>query len=141
MELTIVIGRAVRDAELKTSKNGKSYCSADVALISSTGQEKFYKCILYDKAAEVWAEYVKKATIVSVEGFVRADPYLSKKGEPRASLILQVKRFDMIAKPNGKYKKDEGDNDTPVHAQVPITNNDYQDEGFIAVDPEEELPF
>lgn len=141
MDTTLIIGRAVRDAELKTSKNGNPYCSTDVAIISSSDVTKFYKCIVYDKAAEVWAEYVKKATIVAVEGFVRADPYLSKKGEPRANLVLQVKRFDMVAKPNGKYKKDEDDNDTPVHAQVPITSNDYQDDGFIAVDAEEELPF
>lgn len=141
MDTTLIIGRAVRDAELKTSKNGNPYCSADVAIISSSDVTKFYKCVVYDKAAEIWAEYVKKATIVAVEGFVRADPYLSKKGEPRANLVLQVKRFDMVAKPNGKYKMDENEKDNPVHGQVPITSNDYQDDGFIAVDAEEELPF
>ena len=85
-----VIGRLVRDAEMKQTKTGKTNCSFTVACDVGYGDNKkseFVRFTLWDKTATGLSPYLKKGTQVFVSAeSVSANAYINKDGEAAGSL-------------------------------------------------------
>lgn len=73
-----LIGRLVRDAELKYTQNGKGVASFTIATDDGYGENKttdFIKVICWEKTAENVAKFTKKGSLVLVEGRIKTGSY------------------------------------------------------------------
>lgn len=93
-----VIGNVGREPEIKTSGAGVRFAKFPVAVNTVTKGEKTTQWIdvvvFNDKTVDVVESYVGKGTKVFVEGQPQVRGYLTKQGDPKASLELVVGRFD-----------------------------------------------
>ena len=113
--VSVILGRIVRDAEVK-EKNGKKYCQFSVA-VNTYAKDKpvgnFFNLAIFDKYAETIGPYLKKGQQVIVEG------YLTQKnieiGESKISTItLNVKRVQLVGNTGSKEESSNIDNEENI---------------------------
>jgi len=79
--LVYLIGRLVRDPELKKSENSKNYTSITLAVqrsfknVDGIYESDFIKCILWNGIAQNIVEYCKKGDLVGVKGRIQVRTY------------------------------------------------------------------
>jgi single-strand DNA-binding protein len=81
----VLVGRAGRDAEIRYFESGKVVTTFSLAVNRpiKDGQTDWFDIELWGKQAEIAGEYVKKGSLIGVEGKVRWDTWMHKDtGEP-----------------------------------------------------------
>ena len=84
----VMVGRLVRDPELKDSENGKKYTNVTLAVprsyknVDGEYESDFIDCRLWSGVAENTAEYCKKGDLIGVKGRVESRVY-EKDGEKK----------------------------------------------------------
>ena len=84
----VMVGRLVRDPELKDSENGKKYTNVTLAVprsyknVDGEYESDFIDCRLWSGVAENTAEYCKKGDLIGVKGRVESRIY-EKDGEKK----------------------------------------------------------
>ena len=87
MNKVIIIGRNVKDIEIKTTPSGTSVAEFTIAVNRSfknaNGEREsdFFNCIAFSKLAETISRYVKKGDQVGVEGRLQTRNYTNKDGK------------------------------------------------------------
>ena len=87
MNKVIIIGRATKDVELKTTPTGTSVAEFSIAVRrsfkSANGENEsdFFNCIAFSKLAETISKYVKKGDQVGVEGRLQTRNYTNREGK------------------------------------------------------------
>ena len=81
----ILIGRLVRDPELKHTQSGTAVCSFSIAVSrtwTKDGEKKeetsFINCDAWAKGAEIITEYVKKGHRIGIEGRLKQSTWQVK---------------------------------------------------------------
>jgi len=100
LQQLILLGRATKDAEVLESKDGKNYARFSVAVNEYLGKDKderttFYNALIFNKS-QAKADIIKKGDQVLIEGRPDVDPYLSKEGEAKASLVVFIDRWKVL---------------------------------------------
>lgn len=86
MNLICLIGRLVRDPEMRYSNSGKAVTSFTIAVNRrQKGEADFIKCITFDKQAENVAQCVAKGAQVAVEGRLQIRSYVDKDENKRTA--------------------------------------------------------
>ncbi len=85
MNRVVVVGRLVKDPELKKTANGSSVVSFTLAVDnrSRNGGEKtasFFPCTAWNATAENVAKFMRKGSLVGVDGRLNQRSYQSKDG-------------------------------------------------------------
>ena len=85
----VLVGRMVRDPELKRTNSGTSVTSFTIAVdnLTKAGNEKsasFIPCTCWNKTAENVAKYCSKGTLVGVDGRLNQRSYEDKSGQKRS---------------------------------------------------------
>ena len=77
MNRLVLIGRNVRDLELKTASTGTSVLRFTLAVDRKKREDgaDFINCISYGKCAELIAQYVKKGHRLAVSGHIQTGSY------------------------------------------------------------------
>lgn len=91
MNKVFLIGRLTRDAELRTTTNGKSVTTFSIALDDGFGENKktyFFNVVVWGKSAEAVANYTHKDSKVAVTGKLTSSSYNDKSGNKRT--LIQV---------------------------------------------------
>lgn len=94
-----ISGRIGRDAELRQTPSGKAVANFTVAVDQRKGSEKstlWVDCAIWEKRAEALAQYLTKATVVSVAGEAGVRTYQAKDGATRAVLTLNVREVTLL---------------------------------------------
>lgn len=81
----VLVGRAGRDAEIRYFESGKVVTTFSLAVNRpiKDGQTDWFDIEVWGKQAEIAGEYVKKGSLIGVEGKVRWDTWAHKEtGEP-----------------------------------------------------------
>ena len=87
MNKAILIGRIVKDLELRTTPNNRNLCQFTIAVnrpyTNEDGERKadFINCVVWDKLAENLAKYQKKGNQIAVEGRIQTRNYDDKDGK------------------------------------------------------------
>lgn len=90
----VMIGRLTRDVELKMTTSGIPVCSFTVAIDNPVGknaQEKttsFINCVAWQVTAKLMATYLRKGSLVGVEGRLQSRSYETKDG--RKATVTEV---------------------------------------------------
>lgn len=99
-----IAGNLTRDAEMRTTKNGKPQVTFTVANNRSTGQEQqtttYFRCIWFGDVAGKLAQYLTKGKPVFVVGPVELNEYEGSDGTKRASIQIVVRELQLL--PDGK---------------------------------------
>ena len=110
-QLIVIQGNVGRDPESRTGQSGKTVTRLSVAVSekSSKGEHtEWFRCVAFDKTAEIAAQYVRKGDPILLEGRLRTEEY-EKDGEKRKSTELIVSRLTLLG-----GKRDRGE-----HAPTP----------------------
>ena len=103
MNHVAIIGRMVKDVDLKTTPNGTqvgSFSLANEYKYTSNGERKeqtsFFNCIVWGKQAENMAQYVKKGHRVGIEGRLQQRSWDDSEGKKRSSVEIVVEKFHFL---------------------------------------------
>ena len=136
--LVVLTGRLTADPELKTTPNGVSVCSFDIAVDSGYGDKKttnFIKIVAWRGSAEFVAKYFKKGNMIGIEGSIQTRKYQDKDGNNRTAFEVVANNVQFV-----EGKKTETDN---VPESDPLQDvgerlNNFTDMGAAGDD---DLPF
>jgi len=133
---TVLVGRIVRDPELKRTTSGTSVTSFTVAIDNptKTGGEKttsFIPCTCWSKTAENVAKYCPKGTLVGIDGRINQRSYEDKSGNKHSIVEIIAETVQFLEKKNAS-------GDMPDDMPVP-SDEEISHEGIDASD--DELPF
>ena len=126
---SVIMGRFVRDPEIRRTNSGKAVCSFTIAC-DKPGKDSgasFIDCVAWEKTADFINNYFLKGSAIIVEGRLESRQYETKDGQKRTVLELVASQAHFCEK-----KKEEG--------TQPI--KDVVVGGFAPIDePDGELPF
>ena len=131
-----IMGRFVREPELRRTNSGKPVCSFTIAC-DKPGKDSgasFIDCVAWDKTAEFIDNYFTKGSAIIVEGRLESRQYETKDGQKRTVLEVVVSQAHFCEK-----KKEETDR---LCAGVDRKAFDEMHGGFEPIDSmDEALPF
>lgn len=133
MNKVILVGRPVRDPEVRYTQSGMAVANFTLACdrrYAKQGEERqadFIACVAWNKTAEFVGQYVKKGQRIALDGRIETRSYDDKNGNKRYVTEVIAENVEFA------QSKNEGGAQAPA---APSSNID----GFIPVD-DEHLPF
>ena len=120
MNIVILMGRMVRNPELKYTSSGKAYASFTLAVQKNKNEAEFIDCTAWEKTAETIAEYFKKGSKILIQGRLSVSDY-EKNGEKRRFTRVLANSFEFVESKNtvnnqsnkNDYDETEDDEDFP----------------------------
>lgn len=108
----LVVGHLGQDPETRTTPGGETVTNCSVASSEkwtdkSTGEMKerttWFRVAFWGKLAETAGQYLKKGSLVYVEGTVGASSFTGRDGKASASLEVRARELKMLGKaPEGE---------------------------------------
>jgi single-strand DNA-binding protein len=103
----IIIGRIVREPELKTLQTGMTLATMNVATnrnwTDKQGQKQqeaeFHNVVAFGKTAEIMSQYCTKGGLVAIEGRLKTKTWKSKSGETKQQTTIVVDILQLGPKP------------------------------------------
>lgn len=113
MNNIILVGRLVKDAELKKYENNQILAftvAVDRDYIKKDGSREtdFINCEFSRKDLSKLEPYLKKGVLVSCAGSLNLDKYI-KDGETKYFTKVRVKELNLLSKANEKSKEEDED--------------------------------
>ena len=146
----IIMGRLVRDPELRTTPSGVPVCSFTVAVDRSfvkQGEERqadFITCVAWRSTAEFVSKWFTKGRMINVVGSIQTRSWDDADGKKRyaTDLVADEVNFCGDKRPDGSgggnYPPPPSDSDAPG---APKSADIPHSEGFMAIDADDDLPF
>ena len=102
----IIAGKLTRKPELRRTPNGTAVTDLLVALnrefMTSSGEKQKETCfvdvVVWERPAEICAEYLSCSSAVLVEGRLQLDTWFSKEGEKRCKLRIAAEKVQFMDK-------------------------------------------
>ena len=99
-----LIGRLGRDPETRFMTNGDAVCNFSVATSESwkdqSGQKQerteWHNIVLYRKLAEIAGQYLKKGSLIYLEGKIQSRKYTDKQGAERTAYEIVCSEMKML---------------------------------------------
>jgi single-strand DNA-binding protein len=114
----ILVGNLGKDPETRYMPNGKAVTNFSIATSESwkdkqTGEQReqteWHNIVMYDRLAEIAAEYLKKGSQVYVEGKLRTRKWQDKEGRDRYTTEINANEMQMLGgRPSGSGGGDFG---------------------------------
>jgi single-strand DNA-binding protein len=140
----ILIGRLVRDPELRYTQGGASVSSFSIANNRTyvTGGEKkeytsFFSCVAWGKMGEVIVQYCKKGHRIGIEGRLQQRQWDDQEGKKRSTVEVVVENFQFLTP-----KESMGGGDAPM--EMHDTTGDISNSGMADMEnpfSDDDIPF
>lgn len=114
----ILVGNLGKDPETRYMPNGKAVTNFSIATSESwkdkqTGEQReqteWHNIVMYDRLAEIAAEYLKKGSQVYIEGKLRTRKWQDKEGRDRYTTEINANEMQMLGgRPGGSGGGDFG---------------------------------
>lgn len=94
LNVVAIIGRMVKDPELKTTNSGKSVCSFRIANdsgykdASGQSQTNWLDVTAWGKTAEFVCKYFPKGALIAIDGRLQTRQYQDKNGQNRTAVEI-----------------------------------------------------
>lgn len=94
LNVVAIIGRMVKDPELKTTNSGKSVCSFRIANdsgykdASGQSQTNWLDVTAWGKTAEFVCKYFPKGSLIAIDGRLQTRQYQDKNGQNRTAVEI-----------------------------------------------------
>ncbi|MDD9324343.1 single-stranded DNA-binding protein [Pediococcus acidilactici] len=117
---TVLIGRLTKDVELRHTAKGDAVASFTVAVnrqfTNSQGEREadFINCVMWRKAAENFAKYTQKGSLVGIEGRIQTRSYENQQGQRVYVTEVVADNFSLLdSKPKGNQQNNAWQASTP----------------------------
>jgi single-strand DNA-binding protein len=145
----ILVGNLGRDPETRYMPNGKAVTNFSIATSESwkdkqTGEQReqteWHNIVMYDRLAEIAAEYLKKGSQVYIEGKLRTRKWQDKEGRDRYTTEINANEMQMLGgRPGGSggggggdYSRGEASSSRPAPAsaggRAPADDSPFDDD-------------
>ena len=106
----MIIGRLGRDPELRYSQSGSPVCTLSVATDEGytdrdgkkVDRTEWHRVVLYSKAAENCNQFLKKGSLVYVEGSLQTRKWQDQQGQDRYTTEIKAQRVQFLDKRGGE---------------------------------------
>ena len=138
MNKAVIVGRLVRDPDVRALNDGKTVSKFTVAVDrrfkNKNGEKEadFIQVVTFGKPAEFVAEYVKKGNMVSVAGRITTGSYDNKEGKKVYTTEITADEVNSIGS-----KKDNQAADTNIDSVAQLNN----DADFVLMELGDDLLF
>ena len=112
-----IVGRFVRDLELKYSKEGKAMLKSSVAVSRTKEITDFINIVAFGKTAELIAEYHKKGDLIALNGSIWTGSY-EKEGQKVYTFEVCVNQITFV-KP-AKNEQPSGEKNSDPNLDFPF---------------------
>lgn len=118
----VLVGRLTRDVDLRYTSNGTAYASFTVAVErnfkNQNGEKEtdFINCAMWRKAAENFANFTRKGSLVGIEGRIQTRNYENQQGQKVYVTEVLAENFSLLEPRNdtsqleGNRERFEGGN-------------------------------
>jgi single-strand DNA-binding protein len=151
----VLVGRLTKDPELRYTPNGVPVTSFTLAVNRTFSNQQgereadFINCIVWRKAAENVANYLKKGSLAGVEGRLQTRSYDNPEGkrmfftEVVADSVQFLEPKGATASQGNNYSgPNQGNNSQPQQRNVaPRNDNPFSSEGSQVDISDDDLPF
>ena len=143
----ILIGRTTKDVDLRRTTSGTAVSTFTLAVenrfVQKDGQNTadFISCVAWNNTAEFLDKYVKKGSLVSIEGRIQTRNYDNKDGNRVYVTEVVAENVRMLGSRNSDRSTGNSYDDyEPVSSTR--TNNDYESQVDVSYDiSDDDLPF
>lgn len=139
LNVVAIMGRMVKDPELKTTNSGKSVCSFRIANdsgykdASGQSQTNWLDVTAWGKTAEFVCKYFPKGALIAIEGRLQSRNYQDKSGNNRNAVEVVVNNVSFAG--NKEPAQSQNVANRAVSAPV-VANNEYT-----PIEDDGDLPF
>lgn len=139
LNVVAIMGRMVKDPELKTTNSGKSVCSFRIANdsgykdASGQSQTNWLDVTAWGKTAEFVCKYFPKGALIAIEGRLQSRNYQDKSGNNRNAVEVVVNNVSFAG--NKEPAQSQNVANRAVSAPV-VANNEYE-----PIEDDGDLPF
>ena len=111
---TVLEGRLTRDPELKRTANGAAVASFTLAVnrqfTNSQGEREadFINCVIWRKAAENFANFTSKGSLVGIDGRIQTRNYENKQGQRVYVTEVVVDNFSLLESRSESENRNSG---------------------------------
>ena len=105
-----LIGRVGRDPEIRSTPNGFKVVNFTLATskkVKGEEQTQWHRVTMYDKLAEIAAQYLRKGALVYVEGEIKYSKFTNKDGVEQHSTDIVGYQMQMLGGRAEERHKDE----------------------------------
>ena len=129
----VIMGRMVRDPELRQLDNGTSVTSFSVAVernyVDKTTNERqadFLNVVAWRQTADFVCKYFHQGDMIALEGSLQYRKYTDKDGNNRTAIEIVASNISFCGGKNGGNANTATTNDTPATmvANAPSEDND-----------------
>lgn len=129
----VIMGRMVRDPELRQLDNGTSVTSFSVAVdrnyVDKTTNERqadFLNVVAWRQTADFVCKYFHQGDMIALEGSLQSRKYTDKDGNNRIAIEIVASNISFCGSKNGGNANTATTNDAPATmvANVPSEDND-----------------
>jgi single-strand DNA-binding protein len=151
----ILVGRLTADPQMRTTPGGQAVTTIGVATgrtwtdKNNQRQEEteFHNVVLWGRQAEIAGQYLKKGTMVLIEGRIKTRTWTDKNNQQRRTTEIMSERMQLGPKPMGQGGGSSAPNFQSGPSSAPATDKAAEEEiPVISLDDEaeikpEEIPF
>ena len=113
MNTVSIIGRLVKDPELKKTDEGKSICDLRFAIddpFSKDDRSDFITVTAFGNQADLCERYLRKGFIAGVAGRIRSEAYTDREGVKKYPLKVIAENIQFLQWPERTQEKSEPEN-------------------------------
>lgn len=140
----VLMGRLVRDPEIRTTTSGKSVCSFSLAVERDfqRSEEKtadYFDCVAWGNTAEFVGKYFHKGRMIALQGRLQALTYKDREGNNRKAVEVIADKVSFT----GEKAESTAGREAPKETKEPPAayESGNLSEGFEALSDDEDLPF
>lgn len=144
-----VMGNLTRDPELRQTPSGQAVCSFSIATnrfyTDGSGQKQkqaeFHNVVAWGKQAEIVNQYLKKGSLIFVEGRIQTRSWQDPQGQKRFRTEIVAERIQLGPRQQGGNNFGGSEQSSPKAVamdETPIIELPTEDEGEIDV---KDIPF
>lgn len=132
----VLIGRLVKDPELRHTQNGQSIANFSIAnnrSYSVSGERReftsFFNCIAWGKLGEIIVQFCKKGKQIAVDGRLQQRSWEDQNGNKRSTVEIVVENFQFLSpRQEGEYPDISHSGPADTGGMGPIEDNPFSDE-------------
>lgn len=99
----ILVGRLTKNPEIRKAPNGASICKFTLAVsrkVKAQGQQDadFISCVAWNKTADLMYQYLKKGSLIGVDGRLQTGKFTNNNGETIYTCDVMVESLQFLDK-------------------------------------------
>lgn len=137
LNIIAIMGRLVRDPEMRQTTTGKSVASFRIAVdrgskdANGQNQANFFDVVAWNKTAEFVCKYFQKGSLIAIDGHLQSRSYQDKSGQNRTAIEIIANNVHFAGSKNQNATRE------PDVAPPPAANLD----SYAPIDDTGDLPF